>query len=522
MLSDQLIQELQLLNSIAPFSKELMTKIAAYAEADDKVESALKICSLFLDQKIDHPADALIAFTRSDLIKSLKILKDAQLLSGDLAATNFSNVLNHKHLWALPIALDVLIKNKLLAGLQAQTNLTLVLNHQEPLHAAYALAKLNNDLAKNTMVRANYAAIFAHTAHMSPQDTISALEILNKENLLTGPQAQIIFDAVIKHPAPTSLASAFIALNKANLLSEANLQTLLRADNLPDLAPALERLTTIKPLDCKEAQANFETVQKHKNPRQLTSAFIILMDAKLSTEANRETLLRAENLPDLVAALKALYAANLLTGPQAQSHFELAGKNPIAIHQALKSLSAPAAQDFLQAGQSLLSLGIKLDEAVTKRLHELAKIQAKALAKTPAREITWDFIQLLGLAYAPSAKHPLHGKLAEAMRTGQLKALLAQQGINEPTDALKIVFRLLHSHKPNLFFWIETTFKQAGKIEALSPIRTDRCEASLRRGAEHLQTLFTPSAPVMATTFSRYAASSQNTRHSDDDEDHSL
>jgi hypothetical protein len=120
-----------------------------------------------------------------------------------------------------------------------------------------------------------------------------ALSTLNTARLLTGMTAQANFNAVAGHPNPKDVAWALRTLNTARLLIG------------------------------ETAQANFNAVVGHQNPRGVVSALSALNAARLLTgdaaQANFNAVVEHQNCWGMASALRKLNTARLLT----QENFNL-------------------------------------------------------------------------------------------------------------------------------------------------------------------------------------------------------
>ena len=257
-------------------------------------------------------------------LELFSISKDVNLLMNDAAQGEWKNLMEYPNLPNLIRAIRILHEADLLSGEAGKLNLTPVLESDYPHSVASKLVGLNEGglLNNDAVGQANREAALAHD---EPWSAIIVLEALNRAGLLSNDAAgRANRVAALAYKKPMDVIAAFEDLNNAGLLSddeagEANRTAVMQHQKPNGVAHALEHLYQ-KGLLTNDAagQVNRALVLQHHDPKMAAYALAILNEAGIllygvAGEANRAAVLRHDNPCEAASALAILSKAGLLS-----------------------------------------------------------------------------------------------------------------------------------------------------------------------------------------------------------------
>ena len=338
------------------------------------------------------------------------------------------------------------------------------------------------------------------------------LKIFEQAEILTKDTFMLLVD--IRRPAYI-LQQALETLKKYDLLQELKEQAFFSQflskfnDGFGDLmiGQILWSCEQLNLLKGENAQANFRAIINYANSYSTLNSLLYEMSTLKESElgvgggyqAAFNTLLEL-GFESIGAMSNALLALRDLSLPATAVNFKIVlfSEDLPGLNALLHTFTTTRDRsDLVQSGATLLSFGCQFDRFKEKLASEAFKLAQDT------RDISWNLVQFLGLAYQPSSKHPIHVKLKQTMETGALKALLAGAGVSDPVLALKLVYSLLHSHKTPLYSWIQDAFKNSGQESALTLIRTPDFEKDL---VQALKKCLLEDGSAIVTTTARTAA----------------
>jgi hypothetical protein len=193
------------------------------------------------------------------------------------------------------------------------------------------------------------------TINKARKNAVEAFKILHENDLLTGEQAQAIFDIVTSDESPNVAAEHFKDLKECGLLEGARGQTILQLieteKDLEGIALALCNLQKCGLLDSRFAKACFDAVAKprtyscpHQSPYDVAFSLARLQEKGLldgaHAQENFDAVMMHEKPSYLCNAIKSLWSYDSLGGAHAQANFDalINHKDPKNVTDALETL----------------------------------------------------------------------------------------------------------------------------------------------------------------------------------------
>jgi hypothetical protein len=230
--------------------------------------------------------------------------------------------------------IQILHQNDLLKGEQPQVIFDIVISHKYPLSAAEDFTKLKNCGLLDSQLTPTIMQLMVTRAGRGC--FAIAFQILQEEGLLKGEFAHACINAMVnpRHVRSASQNSYHFAyslaiLQKVDLLqgaqAQANFDALMNHKKPSDVLHAIKKLSSYNLLTKTHAQTNFEIVINHVAPNSVTYTLEILADIDLLKEAQAQHYFDAL-IPNYTAPLKVattlreLHTIGLLTGTRAQTN----------------------------------------------------------------------------------------------------------------------------------------------------------------------------------------------------------
>lgn len=279
--------------------KSSFPKIAeALSKSDLDFSLAIISQASAIEKALDESRYPQAGFPVSEDLSSLNqyvsLLRDANLLNGELKNSNFDNFKDNLEPELGAEALRILTRNGLLLKAKAETqknfDTILGLSRKNLEKLIEALKTLDgHPLLTQQSGQGNFDIIAQHS---NIENLTKSLATLNQNHLLTKGYMQDTFQAVAKHRNPESMANALALLSSSPLLGKYNKDNFdmdknSHSDHM-NLARAVVALTDTGLLRDPQGSNNLEMAISHEDPKSLANTLGMLRFKNLLTESDRQ------------------------------------------------------------------------------------------------------------------------------------------------------------------------------------------------------------------------------------------